>query len=122
MDPVQQVREAIALYGRPAWLGKVPFRIVKQVPAPVLAELIEAGKPSTPAGEKQQRYARFEIWLAEHLFDEVTIPFICEQLQISVGHARRYIADRPDQFRKIRRGVWEVRDPREDRRRDRAAE
>jgi hypothetical protein len=120
MSPTEIVRAALEEHGRPAWLGHVPFRIVKQVPAPVLEEMLAGARRSTPRGEKEERYAAFDRWLSEHLFDEVTIPFICERLEISVGHARRFIADRPDQFRKIGRGVWEVRDPREDRKRDRA--
>lgn len=110
-----QVRAAIAEHGRPVWVAHVPFRTIKQVPYAEVLELLADARPSQPATEKHQRLASFEAWLVANAGAEVTVADVCDRLQISVGHARRFIADRPQLLWKVRRGVWVARDPEADR-------
>ena len=115
MTPVEQVRAAIAEYGRPAWIANVPFRVVRQVPYAVIEDLLAGAHASQPSMEKHQRVASFESWLEQNAGAEVTVTDVCDRLGISVGHARRFIADRPQLLSKTRRGVWLARNPKADR-------
>jgi hypothetical protein len=115
MTPVEQVRTAIAEYGRPAWIANVPFRVVRQVPYSVIEEMLAGAHASQPSTEKHQRVASYESWLAANAGVEVTIVDVCDRLAISVGHARRFVSDRPQLFSKARRGVWLARNPEADR-------
>lgn len=111
----EQVAAAIAEHGRPVWVAHVPFRVIKEVPYSEVAEMLAGARASQPASEKQQRLAAFEAWLVANAGTEVTVADVCDRLQISVGHARRFIADRPHLLWKVRRGVWIARDPDADR-------
>lgn len=115
MSPVDQVRAAIEEYGRPAWIANVPFSTVKKVPYATIVEMLESAHASQPSMEKHQRVAAYERWLASNAGAEVTIDDVCDRLGISVGHARRFVTDRPHLFSKARRGVWLARDPETDR-------
>jgi hypothetical protein len=111
----EQVRAAIAEYGRPAWVAAVPFRVIKEVPYHEVVEMLESARASQPSSEKHQRVASYERWLELNAGEEVTIVDVCDRLGISVGHARRFVADRPHLLWKVRRGVWVARDPHADR-------
>jgi hypothetical protein len=115
MTPVEQVRAAIEEYGRPAWIANVPFSVVKKVPYSTILQFLESAHSSQPSMEKHQRVAAYERWLASNAGTEVTIEDVCDRLGISVGHARRFVTDRPHLFSKARRGVWIARDPEIDR-------
>jgi hypothetical protein len=115
MSPVEQVRAAIEEYGRPAWIANVPFSIVKKVPYSTIVEMLESARASQPSTDKHQRVAAYERWLASNAGVEVTIEDVCDRLGISVGHARRFVTDRPHFFSKARRAVWIARDPETDR-------
>lgn len=115
LSPREQVRAAIEEYGRPAWVAAVPFRVIKQVPYEEVDEMLKSARRSDASFEKQTRVASYESWLAENAGVEVTVSDVCERLSISVGHARRFIADRPHLLWKSRRGVWVARNPEADR-------
>ena len=112
---LDQVREAIEEHGRPVWIAHVPFSIVKEVPYSELAPLLAVARASYAHDEKNQKVAAYESWLASNAGVEVTVDDVCDRLDISVGHARRFIADRPQYLWKARRGVWVARDPDADR-------
>lgn len=118
MTPYGQVAEAIAAHGRPNWVAYVPQHVRQQVMSEDLAELLMGARWSDGALTKQDRHEMILDWCEENTFAEVTI----EQLQgvsgLSPSSVRNLITDRPDVFRKLRRGVWEVRDPKSDREAD----
>lgn len=53
-----------------------------------------------------------------NLFAHITSKQVCELCECSLPTALRLLDARPDVFRKIKRGVWEVRDPQADRKAD----
>jgi hypothetical protein len=50
-----------------------------------------------------------------NLFAHITSKQVCELCECSLPTALRLLDARPDVFRKIKRGVWEIRDPQADR-------
>lgn len=69
-------------------------------------------------GKRQKRTDKYQSiidWTKEHLFEQITPNSIMEIGEISYPTALKFINDRPDLFRKIKRGLYEVRDPQADR-------
>lgn len=113
-EAMEIIADAIAEYGRPMWIAVVPSRIRKLVPYPTLLEMMDnAGRVAVKRVEK---YQSIIDWTQEHLFEQVTPQQIMEVGDISYPTALKFIGDRPDIFRKIKRGLYELRDPQADRR------
>jgi hypothetical protein len=113
-EAMEIIADAIAEYGRPMWIAVVPSRIRKLVPYPTLLEMMDnAGRISVKRVEK---YQSIIDWTQEHLFEQVTPQQVMEVGDISYPTALKFIGDRPDIFRKIKRGLYELRDPQADRR------
>ena len=106
------VAEAIEEYGRPFWVAHVPSRIRKMVPYSVIEQMLAGAEKKVPRGEK---YQNIVDWTQEHLYEEVTPQTIMDVGGISYPTALKFIADHPDIFRKIKRGIYELRDPVADR-------
>lgn len=69
-------------------------------------------------GKRQKRTDKYQSiidWTKDHLFEQVTANTIMEVGEISYPTALKFIGDRPDLFRKLKRGLYEVRDPQADR-------
>jgi hypothetical protein len=111
MTPTQQVEKAIDEHGRPNWVAYVPQRVRQQVPTETLVYLLANAKWSTQTLEKADKQGKMENWCMENRFAEVTIEELMEDSGLSSVSVRNFIKDRPNLFRKLRRGVWEVRDP-----------
>ncbi len=113
-EAMEIIADAIAEYGRPMWIAVVPSRIRKLVPYPTLLEMMDnAGRISVKRVEK---YQSIIDWTQEHLFEQVTPQQVMEVGDISYPTALKFIGERPDIFRKIKRGLYELRDPQADRR------
>ena len=56
-----------------------------------------------------------EQYALAHVFEEVTAQQLADSIGVSLPTAYKVIEDRPDYFRKIKRGVWECRDANADR-------
>lgn len=113
-EAVEIISNAIEEYGRPMWIAVVPSRIRKLVPYPTLLEMMDnAGRVAVKRVEK---YQSIIDWTQEHLFEQVTPQQVMEVGDISYPTALKFIGDRPDIFRKIKRGLYELRDPQADRR------
>ena len=77
--------------------------------------------PEKSADKKVKRTDKYQAimdWTKEHLFEEVTPQTIMEIGEISYPTALKFITERPDIFRKVKRGTYEVRDPKADREAD----
>lgn len=61
-------------------------------------------------------------WATENVGEEITLDRIMEVGDVSYSMAKKITEDRPDVFRKIKRGCFSVRDPKADREADRRAE
>lgn len=115
INPTLQVAQAIEQYGRPQWVAYVPTRVRKMVPYEVIMELLEGAQPSEGSVSKDDKKDKAMRWCQEHLFEEVTVKQIAEIGGLGESSARTLITSRPDVFRKLGRGVYEIRDPQADR-------
>jgi hypothetical protein len=72
-----------------------------------------------PEDEKRvkrvDKYQSIIDWTQQHLFEQVTAQEVMTVGEISYPTALKFITDRPDLFRKIKRGLYELRDPKADR-------
>ena len=68
-----------------------------------------------PKIKRANKQSSIISWCKEHVHEQVTPKQISEIGEISYPTALKYINDRPDLFWKVARGVYEVRDPAEDR-------
>lgn len=65
--------------------------------------------------KRVDKYQSIVDWTQEHVFEQVTAQEIMAVGEISYPTALKFITDRPDLFRKIKRGLYELRDPKADR-------
>ena len=65
---------------------------------------------------RQDKEATLKAYLLANTYEEITTAQIAEIMQVSNQTARKYTEDHPDWFRALRRGVWEIRNPKDDRR------
>jgi hypothetical protein len=68
-----------------------------------------------PKAKRANKQSSIISWCKEHVHEQVTPKQISEIGEISYPTALKYINDRPDLFWKVTRGVYEVRNPAEDR-------
>lgn len=115
MNATEIVAGAIAEYGRPLWVAHVPKPIRDAVPLDTMRELVRSAKWSTEGAAKREAWGDLMAYCRENVFESVTVNDLEEVCGLSIPTIRKFIADRPDIFRKIQRGVWEIRDPEADR-------
>lgn len=111
-DAVQMVSNAIAEYGRPAWLGYVPMRIIKMVPSATLAMLMDSNAQTL--NKRADKYDALLEWAKDHLFEQFTTEQIVEVSGFSYPTTLKFLQESPT-FRKVKKGLWEVRDAEADR-------
>lgn len=116
MQTVERVRQAIEIYGRPYWVAYTSKEDRDAVAADVLAELLAVARREVP---REERYRGLMRWAEENVFAEVTTKMVMEMAEVSRATALKLLEERPDVFKPLRRGVWEVRDARADREADR---
>lgn len=68
--------------------------------------------------KRSDKYNKVYQWCAENTYRQVTPLDVAEIGSISYPTALKVIKDRPDLFRTIKRGLYEVRDPKADREAD----
>jgi hypothetical protein len=71
---------------------------------------------TAPARKRRiDKHKAGEQYATTHVFEEVTAQQLADAIGISLPTAYKVIEDRPDYFRKIKRGLWECRDAQADR-------
>lgn len=70
---------------------------------------------------RAEKVAATMRWAEANVGSQVTLEQLMETSGIAYSMAKKITEDRPDVFRKIKRGVFEVRDPKADREADRIA-
>jgi hypothetical protein len=115
MNAAEQVAEAIATHGRPLWAAYIPYQVRQQVPTSEIGRMLATAHRSPDNVTRADLYADIIEWCSKNVFAEATIPVLVEVSGLSAPSVRKFIGDRVDLFRKLRRGVWEVRDPKADR-------
>lgn len=91
------------------------YMINRDHAAEVLGEHTE---PEASVGVRKRRIDKHkagEQYALAHVFEEVTAQLLADAIGVSLPTAYKVIEDRPDYFRKIKRGVWECRDANADR-------
>lgn len=76
-----------------------------------------------PAQRKMTRAEKVAAvidWAAENLGETVSLEKIMEDNSVAYSMAKKITEDRPDVFRKVKRGHFEIRDPKADREADKA--
>jgi hypothetical protein len=77
-----------------------------------------------PAEKKMTRAEKVSSvinWAAENVGEAVTLEKLMETHSIAYSMAKKITEDRPDVFRKVKRGNFEIRDPKADREADKVA-
>lgn len=111
------IRDAMIEHGTPNWIAYVPVSIRKQVPTDRLTELRQqyAQRSAHVANKTETKNDLIDEWCTNNVFAEVTIAELAEIGGCSRGFARKKILARPDIFRRISHTTYEIRDPQEDR-------
>ena len=84
--------------------------------AEVLGVEAEPSTTATPTRKRRiDKHKAGEQYALAHVFEEVTAQQLADSIGVSLPTAYKVIEDRPDYFRKMKRGVWECRDANADR-------
>lgn len=84
------------------------------IPPRIIAEL--GFDDSVEKTERRaDKYKKIIDWCSENALRQTTPDEICEIGDISYPTALKFIKERPDLFRSVKRGLYEVRDPAADR-------
>jgi hypothetical protein len=115
MTPTEIVAQAIEEHGRPMWVANVPKTIRDAVPMDVLVQMLRNAHWSTESTARKEAWSGLAEYCRDNVFLSVTISNLQKVSGLSVPTIRKFIKDRTDLFRKLQRGVWEIRDPKSDR-------
>lgn len=77
-----------------------------------------------PAEKKMTRAEKVSsviAWAADNVGESITLEKLMETHSIAYSMAKKITEDRPDVFRKVKRGHFEIRDPKADREADKVA-
>lgn len=123
----QQTR---ALYVLQTWNGSgnparhlasysIPTDVITQVVAEYCNETISEDELLTPRPRRADKYDAFLDWTKDHLFEQFTTEQLEEVSGFSYQTTLKFISESPN-FRKIKKGLWEIRDPESDRKSDKS--
>lgn len=65
--------------------------------------------------KRADKYQSILDWAKDKLFEQITPQDVMDVGEISYPTALKFIGDNPQVFRKIKRGLYEIRDPKADR-------
>lgn len=95
-------------------LYMVRQEVAKEILAEFGAEIAEEKNPPS----RREKYSSIQEWCSSNVHAHVTTKQLAEIGNISYPTALKYISDRPDIFWKVGRGTYEVRNPIEDRKKE----
>lgn len=86
-------------------------------PAHAVELLGEPAETVTAPARKRRvdKHKAGEQYALAHVFEHITAQQLADSIGVSLPTAYKVIDDRPDYFRKIKRGMWECRDAKADR-------
>lgn len=114
-EATEFIADAIADYGRPAWVAEVPASIRAKVPNGIVAGFLATAKPSEGWGGARDGRDTIIAWAKDNIFALATVKELAEIGGVSEATVRNLLASRPDIFRKAEGRKYEVRDPDADR-------
>ena len=95
------------------------YMLPPEIAKRVLDEMgIDKEVDTQPKQKRNDKYKKVYQWCADNVMRQVTPLDIAEIGEISYPTALKLIKDRPDLFRTLKRGLYEVRDPKADRQAD----
>lgn len=120
MSVVQSINTRLrALYCLQGWDGKSPvgkYLSNYMINPDVVADLVSSAKQESPAqtGKRADRYKVFTDWAKENVGAAMTTEQLTEISGFSYPTTLKFLQDSPH-FRKVKKGLWEIRDPQADR-------
>lgn len=126
-DISQQTR---ALYVLQTWNGagnparylsaySIPADVITQVVAEYCNEVVSEDELMAPKPRRADKYDAFLDWTKDHLFEQFTTEQLEEVSGFSYATTLKFIGESPT-FRKIKKGLWEIRDAEADRKADKS--
>lgn len=74
----------------------------------------ESGEIFSPRPRRSDKYDQFLDWAKDHVLEQFTTEQLVEQSGFSYPTTLKFVQESPV-FRKIKKGLWEIRDPQADR-------
>lgn len=119
-----------ALYVLQTWNGSgnparyltsysIPTDVITEVVAEYCDETVTEEELLTPKPRRADKYDAFLEWTKDHLFEQFTTEQLVEVAGFSYATTLKFVSESPA-FRKIKKGLWEVRDPETDRKADKS--
>jgi hypothetical protein len=114
-----------ALYVLQGWNGSgnparylstysIPTEVIAQVLAEYCNEIVDTDEIGTPRPRRADKYDALIEWSKQHIFEQFTTEQLVEQSGFSYPTTLKFLQDSPT-FRKVKKGLWEVRDAEADR-------
>lgn len=108
---------ALRQYGMPRWCAHMSIIERQAIPQARRAEILEMALYDSTIEKADDIIEHLVIkWCDDHLFAHISHHQLAIEIGITSDRAHRLMMANPSRFRKIQRGLWEVRDPRADRR------
>lgn len=92
----------------------IPHEMITEVVAQYCNETVELDELGAPTPRRADKYDSFIEWAETHLFEQFTTEQLVEQSGFSYATTLKFVTESPT-FRKIKKGIWEVRDAKADR-------
>jgi hypothetical protein len=87
----------------------IPARLIEELGGEVVL---------VPKQKRSDKYSKALSWCDENIMRQVSVNDIAEAGDFSYPTALKLVADRPDLFRKVKRGIYEIRDVEAERKAD----
>ena len=104
MTPTEQVRNAIAQYGRPYWVTYVPMSIVKQVPYTQLVKMMDEAQ----IVDRNTKQRTMLAWAAANSGTEITTQQVADMMGVSHPTAKKFLKEHANRFTFVKRGTYKV--------------
>lgn len=118
----ERLRAAYCLYTNPELTPQQVFKTYS-VDQRVWSHFVD-GEIISTLEKRQSRSEKIQSvlnWAAENVGEQVDLEKIQQANNIAYTMAKKISEDRPDVFRRVKRGLFEIRDPEADRKADREA-
>lgn len=108
---------ALVTHGMPNWCAYISKIERETIPRQRRAEMLQQALTDPSIIKADDIIEHLMIrWCADHLFHHITHHDLATAIGITADRAHRMIGSHQTRFRKIQKGLWEVRDPKADRR------
>lgn len=92
----------------------IPTEVITDVVAEYCDETVDTDELGSPRPRRADKYDALIEWSKDHLFEQYTTEQLVEQSGFSYPTTLKFLQDSPT-FRKVKKGLWEVRDADADR-------